>query len=235
SNPDIAFGAEFGGVVEDEVNLGEGGVALRRQCRGAAGDDDAGVRVLAAGAADCLARLALGLGGDGAGVDDHRIAQPGLSREPADDIAFESVEAAAEADDLDRGHRPAPARSAGSNVPSKASAAGPVMMTWPSSRQFMSRAPPSSMTLARRPVRLRRDAATSAAQAPVPPARVMPAPRSQTRRRVRRGSRNVATPIPARAGNSLPCSSWGPRAAKSIRSASGTKDVACGLPIFLQP
>ena len=68
--------------------------------------------------------------------------------------------------------------------PSKLSVAGPVMITWPSSRQAMSSVPPSSSTAARRSVSPRRWAATSAAQAPVPHARVIPAPRSHTRSRI---------------------------------------------------
>jgi hypothetical protein len=61
-------------VADDPVDLGHGGEDLRLGLCGAAGDDDAGVRVLALHAADRLARLARRLGGDRAGVDDDRLA-----------------------------------------------------------------------------------------------------------------------------------------------------------------
>src|SRR5947209_17931468 len=52
----VALGLQLGVVVQDEIDFGEGGVALGRQGRGAAGDDDAGAGVLAAGTADRLSR-----------------------------------------------------------------------------------------------------------------------------------------------------------------------------------
>ena len=52
--------------------------------------------------ADRLARLALGLGGDGAGVDDDGVAQARRARLGAHHLGFVGVEAAAEGDDLDR-------------------------------------------------------------------------------------------------------------------------------------
>ena len=150
--------------------------------------------MLAASPADRLARLALGLGGDGAGVDDDGAVEPGRGRGAANDLGFERVQPAAEGDDLGSPSMPrlsAASSRAGSNAPSKLSAAGPVMITCPSSRQQMSRLPPSSSTAARRSASPRRCAATSAAQAPLPQARVIPAPRSQTRSRIVRRSRIV--------------------------------------------
>jgi hypothetical protein len=40
-------------------------------------------------APDCLARLALGLGGDRAGIDDHRASQAGSGGSAADNPGFE--------------------------------------------------------------------------------------------------------------------------------------------------
>ena len=69
---------QFFGVAQHAVDVGQrgprGGVDLGR----AAGDDDPGVRPLARQPADRLARLALGLGGHRAGVDDH-----GIGRRPS--------------------------------------------------------------------------------------------------------------------------------------------------------
>ena len=72
------------------------------------------------------------------------------------------------------------ARNSGDSQPSKTCATGPVIQT-PSSRQSISSTPPSRSSVTCRPVRPRRWAATAVAQAPDPHARVMPAPRSQTR------------------------------------------------------
>src|SRR6056297_994393 len=75
----------------------------------------------------------------------------------------------------------APAKISAGNRSSHSISTGPVISTWESlSRQVMSRSPPGRLTSASRPVNLRRAAATSAAQAADPQARVSPAPRSQT-------------------------------------------------------
>ena len=95
--------------------------------------------------------------------------------------------------------------------PVNAVATGPVISTWPSSRHSISSSPPSTTTVARRPVRPRRCAFTSAAQAPEPQASVRPAPRSHTRSRMRSGASTWAKPILARSGNSGSCSSAGPK------------------------
>src|SRR6266849_1601091 len=130
-------------------------------------------------------------------------------------------------------HAPTPSRL-GSSVPWKLTATGPVISTWPSARHSISSVPPSSTISALRPVRPRRAAATSAAQAPLPQAMVMPAPRSQTRKRRRCGDSTWTMPILARSGKIGSCSSRGPSAARSIASASSTKKVACGLPMLVQ-
>ena len=60
------------GVADDVIDFAQRCKALGLDLRGAAGDDDARRRVLAAQPADGLRRLAHGLGGDGASVDDDR-------------------------------------------------------------------------------------------------------------------------------------------------------------------
>ena len=91
---------------------------VRERTRGAAGHDDPRLRVPAARAADRLAGLALGLGGNGAGVDNHRAGEAGRRRGAADDLALESVEPAAEGDDLVVRHHAQPAvSSSASNCP----------------------------------------------------------------------------------------------------------------------
>ena len=76
----------------------------------------------------------------------------------------------------------APAATARRQRALKSSAKGPVIRIWSSlSRQSMTRSPPGSVTVTLRPVSPRRAAATAAAQAAVPQARVSPAPRSQVR------------------------------------------------------
>src|SRR5215813_132982 len=110
----VALRLQLRRVVEDEVDFTQRGVALRRERRGAAGDDDARIRMLAAGAADRLARLPLRLRGYGAGVDHDCIGQPGFAAGAADDLALEGVQSAAEGDDLDPGHAGRPPNCAGS-------------------------------------------------------------------------------------------------------------------------
>ena len=89
-------------VAEDAVDAGHGGQRRRVDLRGAAGDDDAGAGLLAARPADRLARLALGLGGDGAGVDDDGVGQPGRGGVGRASPRFVGVEPAAEGEDLGR-------------------------------------------------------------------------------------------------------------------------------------
>ena len=83
-----------------------------------------------------------------------------------------------------------------------------------------------------RSARSRRCAATAVAQAAEPQARVSPAPRSQTRSLIRRGSITCATEMLARSGKSGWCSSKGPIRARSMASTSPTQKIACGLPMF---
>ncbi len=92
-------------IAEHEVDLVHGDEILRLGLRGAAGDDDAGGRVFAAGLADRLLGLAHGLAGDGAGVEDDGAAferaEAGAFGLAPHHLGFIGVEAAAEGDDVD--------------------------------------------------------------------------------------------------------------------------------------
>ena len=94
-------------------------------------------------AADRLARLALGLARDRAGVDDDALGQPRSTRTGAHDLRLVGVEPAAHGDDLEPAH-------AGS-TPVKLAAVGPVISTWPSSRQTIPNSPPSRTTVTSAP------------------------------------------------------------------------------------
>ena len=72
--PAQVSGRSFSALPTTRSTSGMAAIAPGADLRGAAGDDDARAGMLAPRAADRLARLALGLGGDGAGVDDHRVA-----------------------------------------------------------------------------------------------------------------------------------------------------------------
>src|SRR3546814_4538038 len=63
-------------VADHPVDLGHRRIGRWIYLRRAAGDDNLGVRAPAARTADRLPCLTLGLGGDGAGIDDDGIAQP---------------------------------------------------------------------------------------------------------------------------------------------------------------
>src|SRR5262249_37885374 len=204
------------------IHLGHGSVTRRGDLRGAAGDDEARARPLPPRAADRLTCLTLGFGCHRAGVDDDGIIEPRGRRLSANHLRFEGVEPAPEGDHVEC-HEPQPGSREGSSVPVKLTATGPAMVTWPSSRHSISSVPPSAITSALRSARLRRWAATIAAQAPLPQATVMPTPRSQTRKRSRFGESTWTTPILARSGKSGSRSSLGPSAARSIDSASATK------------
>ena len=182
------LGRDLAVIADDAVDLGHGGEALRIGLGGASGDDDARLRPLALRLADRLARLALGLGGDRAGVDDDDVGEAGRGGVAANHLGLVGVEPAAEGEDVDAhgphrtlGTAPA-ANSAGSNRPSNSYSTGPVISTWSSrSRHSIARSPPGSVTVTLRSVRLVRAPHTAAAQAAEPQARVSPAPRSQVR------------------------------------------------------
>ena len=125
-------------VAEHEVDLVHAGKALRIGLRGAAGDDDARLRLLAPCLADRLPGLPHRFGGDRARVeDDHAVAEAAEAGGvclAAHHLGFIGVEPAAECDDVDR-HHAAPCCSraqtpvAGSKLPENSHSAGPVMMT----------------------------------------------------------------------------------------------------------
>src|SRR6185437_13626239 len=131
----VALHLKLSLVVQHHIR--ERRVFLRRQGRRASGDNDLPPGKLPPRPADCLASLALSFGGDGAGIDDHRVGEPGLPGRTPDRLALEGIEAAAEGDDLDRPHHQPPSKAA-SNEPSKLVAAGPVITTCPSSRHAIS-------------------------------------------------------------------------------------------------
>src|SRR5690349_6594419 len=113
-------------------------------------------------APDRLTRLALGLRRHRTGVDDDRLGERG--RMVAHHLALIGVQTAAEGQHLN-GHAGYAARSM---VPVKAIATGPVISTLPLSSHSIASSPPSTCTMAERPVRPRRCALTSAAHAPEP-------------------------------------------------------------------
>ena len=136
------------------------------------------VRTLAPRLADRLARLAHGLGGHRAGVDDDRVVEPGRRGMAAHHLDLEGVQPAAEGDDLEH------AEFYGQDDPPVKldRGTGPVMTHVIVGAPFdLERAAVSDDLRLARPVSPRRAAATRAAQAPVPQARVRPTPRSHTR------------------------------------------------------
>ena len=92
-------GVELAIVADHAVDLGHRGIALGLDLGAAAGDDDAGSRLLAPRPADRLARLALGLGGHRAGVHDHRVLEARGRGMAAHHLGFEAVQPAAEGHD----------------------------------------------------------------------------------------------------------------------------------------
>src|SRR5207244_483195 len=131
--------------------------------------------------ADRLAGLAHGLVGDGAAVDDDPVL---IGRSGARNcLALGEIEAAAERDRLDA-HLSAPK----SRSPLKTCVALPRMRIGCPGSQAIVSDPPGMLTLTGDFARFVLIAATAAAHAPVPQARVRPAPRSHVFRR---------TPLPS--------------------------------------
>lgn len=104
----------FVAVAEDGGDAGQCGKFLRRALGVAAGDDDVGRRVATVDAADVGAGSAIGLGGDGAGVDEddvgagrQRIGLAGGGERGADGFRIGAGGAAAEIFNV-KGHRAAP-------------------------------------------------------------------------------------------------------------------------------
>ena len=88
------------GVGDQAIDFGHGGDLGAFHLGGAAGDQQAGVGARAAGAADGLARLAQGLGGDGAAVDDDEVGGGIGGEQGAQALALGEIEAAAQGDDV---------------------------------------------------------------------------------------------------------------------------------------
>ena len=68
------------GIADHPIDLGHGSEPIRLDLGGAAGDDQARLRIVALELADGLRGLPHRLGGDGAGVDDHCIRRARLAR-----------------------------------------------------------------------------------------------------------------------------------------------------------
>ena len=92
-----ARGRQLVMVADDVIDFVHGLPAVRRNLRRAAGDDDPGVRIVAARTADGLAGLPLGLGGHGAGVENDGIVQPGGGGLILHNLGFPDIQPAAEA------------------------------------------------------------------------------------------------------------------------------------------
>ena len=224
-------GLQLLGVAEHAVDLGQRGAARRVDLRGAAGDDDARVRA-ARGAARRIAWRAW----RSASAVTAQVLTMMVSVEPAAGVAAHhlalvGVEPAAEGEDLDASCRDRPR---GRCAPVKAVATGPVISTWPSVAPF-------DLQLAavehdrRRGARSGRGGAafTSAAQAPEPQASVRPAPRSQTRRRMRSGAEHLGeADIGALGKQRVVLERAGRASPTGTASTSATKNVACGLPML---
>ena len=200
-------GVELVIVADHLVDLGHRGVALGPDLGAAAGDHDARLRVLAPGAADRLARLALGLGGDRAGVHDDQVVQARrrawpritsdsklFSRQPKVMISGPLMQSASSSGSRRPLKLCSPARSSRRGRPrSRRSAAAAV-------HRHLGRALGEAAAH-------RRDqgGAGAAAAGRGQAGAALPDPQAEVR-----GSRTSATPMLARSGNRGWCSSSGP-------------------------
>src|SRR5690606_1215663 len=115
-----------------------------------------------------------------------------------------------------------------STVPWNTVTAGPVMCRMPSC-QAISSTPPRVWTRTGESRTPRRMPATAAAQAPVPQARVSPAPRSYTRRRTECRSTTSMKPTFTRWAKRSCDSMKGPHCSTGAVATSSTTMTACGL------
>ena len=93
---------EFFSITQNAVDLGHVCESIRLGLRGAAGDDEARLGMVAAQASDLLARLAHCLGGHRAAVDDDQIV---LARgDGPHRLTLGGIEPATEVDDLGSAH-----------------------------------------------------------------------------------------------------------------------------------
>ncbi len=98
----IAFSLQLVGVANHEVDLGHIAEGAGLGLGGAAGDDDAALGIVALGLADGLLGLPDRFGGNGAGIDDDGVVEPGLLGFGLHHFAFIGIEAAAEGQRFDR-------------------------------------------------------------------------------------------------------------------------------------
>ncbi len=126
---DPGRGRVFRKISEYAINLGHRGERSGLGLGGAAGNDDLGVRVLPLQAADGLARLADGLGGHGARIDDDRIRESCRFRIAAHQLRLRGVQPATEGDDFDHRVPHAAASMVWLSLPSNSVSTGPVMST----------------------------------------------------------------------------------------------------------
>src|SRR5580704_9261059 len=196
-------------IAEHPGNLRHGGKLRRIDLGGATGDDDFRVGPLALDAANGLPRLPDRFCCHRAGVDNDKIGSLASRGGAPHRLGLDKIEPAAEGQDLDvlwfappQDHAAISLKRLGSSRVSNSNATGPVIVTWPSlSRHSISRSPPGRLTMALWPVRPFRAAATRAAQAADPQARVRPVPRSQTFSAMCAREVTWASEILARSGN----------------------------------
>src|SRR3954469_17261458 len=218
----LGQGIELAAVSHDSGDLGHGLERARLQLRRTAGHKDPGAWTMPVRAANRLARLAHGLVGNGAAVDDDPILAAG--RQPRDGLALREIEPAAERDRFGA-HRSASRLSS----PSKTCVAPPRIRTGcPGSHEIV-RKPPGMVTFTGEAVRLLRMAATAVAQAPVPQASVSPEPRSQVFSRIPSASISATLTL-IRSGKTASFSMLGPMSSIGTASSSSTKKTTCGLP-----
>ena len=111
-------GLHLFGIADDPADFGHGREGFGFRLRGASRDDQRGVWMLAAQAADFLPGLAHGLGGDGTGVDDDSVVQPGFCGQLLHRLGLIGVQAATKRGKNRRAHVQA-ARKSADSCPSK--------------------------------------------------------------------------------------------------------------------
>ena len=89
-------------IADHMVDLGHGIPIVGGDLRGASGNDDPGIGILAARAANSLAGLALGLGRHSAGIEDDRVVQAGAGGLITNNLGFPDIQPAAECLDTRR-------------------------------------------------------------------------------------------------------------------------------------
>ena len=111
-NASIGIALQLFGIAENEIDLVHPGKSRGFRLGGAAGDDDAGIGIIAPGLTDRLTRLTHGLVGDRAGIDQHSLLQTRSFRLALHHLRLIGIEPAAKGYHID-GHEAATS-SAGS-------------------------------------------------------------------------------------------------------------------------